>query len=136
MSILQWKTRKVQKCKGKLGRSCALSKQSFPQARGDLEQIPQLLALLQSFHPRTDDLQASRPDLIQRGEQEIYWATVGSFFLRDKAHDKVVITVMITCFHALKATVGVFEFNFFSSINNCSIPANQKPAHAKVRGEI
>ena len=55
----------------------------------------------------------------------------GPLFLRDKTHDKVVIT----CFYALKATVGFFEFKFFSSINNCSIPANQKPAHAKVKGE-
>ena len=41
----------------------------------------------------------------------------------------------MTCFYTLKATVGFFEFKFFPSINNCSIPANQKPAHAKVKGE-
>ena len=123
----------VAKCKRKLRRSCALSKQSFFQ--GDLEQTPQLLALLQLFHPRSDDLQASCPDSKQRGEQEIYWALSRwndwFLFLREKTNDKVVIT----CFYALKATVGFFEFKFFSCINNCSIPANQKPAHAKVKGE-
>ena len=119
-----------------MSKSCSKTKNVVTQLLASITSLPAIVSSaprrFASFNIK--HAKTSRPDSKQRGEQEIYWSlsevcpcsTLGPSFLRDKARDKAVITF----FQAL-----IFEFNFFSSINNCSVPANQNPAHSKVKGE-